>query len=99
MSRSSTDKNFVVVVYDIVENKARNKVLKLLKGYGDHIQKSAFECFLTDEQVRELRDKIMERIDCDKDTVRMYILNEAMRRQTRILGLGRIYEDEKVLIV
>ena len=35
------DKVFVLIIYDIVENKKRVKLSKLLLGYGFRIQKSA----------------------------------------------------------
>ena len=33
-----------VISYDISENKIRNKVAKILEGYGKRIQYSVFEC-------------------------------------------------------
>ncbi|HHP7244558.1 MAG TPA: CRISPR-associated endonuclease Cas2, partial [Elainellaceae cyanobacterium] len=36
----------VLVVYDIANNRRRQKLSKLLEGYGRRVQESVFECFL-----------------------------------------------------
>ncbi|MFM7575972.1 MAG: CRISPR-associated endonuclease Cas2, partial [Microcystaceae cyanobacterium] len=40
---------FVVVSYDISEDKRRTKVHKILKSYGQWMQFSLFECDLTEK--------------------------------------------------
>ena len=45
-----SDKEFILIIYDIVENKKRVKFAKLLSGYGIRVQKSAFEAMLTKQQ-------------------------------------------------
>ena len=42
-----SDKVFVLIIYDITDNKKRLKLSKLLLGYGFRIQKSAFEAMIT----------------------------------------------------
>ena len=37
------DKQFILIIYDIVDNKRRVKFAKFLEGYGKRVQKSAFE--------------------------------------------------------
>ena len=37
----------VLVIYDITENKRRNRMVKCLERYGVRVQRSAFEAFLT----------------------------------------------------
>lgn len=36
----------VLIIYDIVDNKKRNKMVKCLERYGVRVQKSAFEALL-----------------------------------------------------
>ena len=52
--------NTYIVSYDITANKARNKLVKILEGYGKRFQYSVFICSLTKEVADELRDKIVE---------------------------------------
>jgi len=47
----------VLVTYDISDNKRRTKLATFLEGYGRRVQKSVFECFLT--QAAKYRDKTM----------------------------------------
>ena len=44
---------FYLVCYDIVSDRRRNKVSKLLEAYGLRVQKSVFECVLDDKEKRE----------------------------------------------
>lgn len=37
MRDTSTAKKFIVVAYDVVKNKPRTKLMKLLKGHGEHV--------------------------------------------------------------
>jgi CRISPR-associated protein Cas2 len=37
---------YVLVIYDIIKNKTRNKFAKVLQGYGFRVQKSAFEAII-----------------------------------------------------
>ena len=52
--------NTYIISYDISANKARNKLVKILEGYGKRFQYSVFICGLTKEIADELRDKIVE---------------------------------------
>ena len=48
------DKQLVLIIYDIIDNKKRTKFAKLMEGYGNRIQKSAFEARLTKKQYNKL---------------------------------------------
>lgn len=37
----------ILIIYDISNDKTRNKIFHILSGYGHNIQKSAFLCILT----------------------------------------------------
>ena len=43
-------KFYVLVIYDIIDNKRRTKLAKIMKSYGFRVQKSAFEAWLTDSK-------------------------------------------------
>lgn len=68
----------LIVIYDIISNKRRLKLSKLLCGYGYRIQKSAFECILT----KEKGDKLLKEIDRfaqKDDLIRVYQLNQMVK--------------------
>lgn len=84
---------FTVVSYDIVEDKRRTKVLKLLKGYGTHVQYSVFECDLDDGQLLRLQAELLDLVDPLLDSVRIYQLDAKAVRRIQILGIGRVTVD------
>jgi len=66
---------FYLICFDIVDDNIRNKVAKVLKGYGYRVQKSVFECpNLTEHQFLTLKDRIEQLIDFNEDNVRYYRL-------------------------
>ena len=70
----SERKYVVLIIYDIIPNKQRVKMAKLLSGYGNRVQKSAFEARLNKKQyARLLRD--IRRIMKEDDNVRIYKLH------------------------
>ena len=62
-----------MIIYDIITNKQRVKMAKLLSGYGSRVQKSAFEARLTKKQYARLLHDIKKMLKAD-DNVRIYKL-------------------------
>lgn len=90
---------FVVVAYDVVDNKRRNRVMKLLKGHGQHVQKSVFECHLDEPKIRSLAAKLADLIEEKEDTVRMYVVPRRAVRRVIALGVGGVTKQKKVVVV
>ncbi len=65
---------FVLVSYDISENKRRTKIHDILKSYGQRVQYSVFECDLTSTQYTKLRNRLSKLINNDTDNIRFYFL-------------------------
>ncbi|NJN19113.1 MAG: CRISPR-associated endonuclease Cas2 [Oscillochloris sp.] len=84
---------FIVVSYDIIDDKRRTKVLKHLRGYGTHVQYSVFECDLERAQIERLKLELRDLIDLNADSVRVYMLDVAAVRRIAVLGLGRVTVD------
>jgi CRISPR-associated protein Cas2 len=90
---------FTVISYDIVDDKRRTKVMKLLKGYGMHVQYSVFECYLSPGQLDQLGRKLRALIDLDTDSVRCYRLDAASKKRTVTLGVGQVSEERLYYLV
>lgn len=90
---------FVVVSYDIVDDKKRLRVAKLLKSYGERVQKSVFECRLDDRLYLKMKREVEKIIDWEEDGVRYYTLCAGCLRNVDISGIGFVREDEDVIIV
>ncbi len=63
-----------VICYDIPSDRRRNKVARLLEGYGVRVQKSLFECHLDATHENLLRKELQGIIVTGEDKVRFYSL-------------------------
>lgn len=90
---------FTIISYDVVEDKRRTKVLKLLKGYGTHVQYSVFECDLDEHLFAQLGRELRAIIDLDTDSVRCYRLDTIAVERTQILGIGRVTIEPSYYLV
>jgi CRISPR-associated protein Cas2 len=90
---------FTIISYDIVDDKRRTKVLKLLKGYGTRVQYSVFECDLNTQQFTRLGHELGVIIDQDTDSVRCYRLDTIAVAGIQILGIGRVTVAEPYYLV
>lgn len=90
---------FTIISYDIVQDRRRTKVMKLLKGYGTRVQYSVFECDVTTPQLNTLVAEIRGLIDQHTDSVRCYLLDAAAVQRVRIMGIGRVTTDPLYYLV
>ncbi|MBZ4644019.1 MAG: CRISPR-associated protein Cas2 [Deferribacteres bacterium] len=67
-------KKFYVVSYDVSDDRKRYRVDKELKNKGIRVQKSVFECELTESDFLKLKYKLDKIIDLETDSVRYYYL-------------------------
>ena len=81
---------FYLVIYDLPDNKAankrRNRLHKLLSGYGQWTQYSVFECFLSAVQFAKLQTQIECLIKPEEDSVRIYVLDAGAVKRTLTYG-------------
>lgn len=84
---------FFVISYDITDDKRRMQMLKLLKGYGTHVQYSVFECDLNATQFLRLQREIAAIIHRLSDSVRCYALDSAAVQRIQVFGVGRVSSD------
>lgn len=79
-------RSFYVVSYDITDDRRRNRVHKLLTGFGEGVQYSVFECFLSDKELVQLRHRIRRLIKPQEDKVRIYSLCSPCLSRVEALG-------------
>ena len=91
-----SDKEFVLIIYDIVDNRKRVKLAKLLSGYGKRVQKSAFEAMLTTQRYNKLIEEIPRDIDKTEDNVRIYKITG----KGKVTSWGEVPEfDEEIVLI
>lgn len=90
---------FLVVSYDIVDNKKRNKVANILEDYGTRVQYSVFECNLTKKLLGKMMDEVLKYINVDEDSLRIYEICEGCKPKIKVYGKGKVTEDEEVIVL
>jgi len=65
---------FLLVAYDISDDKRRTKLHNALRDFGSPVQYSVFECLLDQKAEEKMRQKIKKLIRPRKDHVRIYTL-------------------------
>ena len=83
------DQRLYVVVYDISCQKRWRRVFKLMKGYGEWLQLSVFQCRLTPVQHAELISLLDGIIHHGEDHVILLDLGLAERVVPRVTSLGK----------
>lgn len=87
---------YVLVIYDIVDNKRRLKLSKFLQGYGFRIQKSAFEAVIEKKTYKKLMTKLPS-YAMKEDSIRVYKIVD----KSQVTSFGKAVEpmDEDVIII
>jgi CRISPR-associated protein Cas2 len=81
-----------LVCYDICDEKRLRRVFKIMRGWGDHLQYSVFECQLTPSDFIRLRGELADEIHHTEDQVLFVNLGPAEGRGDRVItALGKPY--------
>lgn len=86
-------KQFLLVSYDISQNKRRLKIMKTLEGFGKRVQYSVFECQLKRAQVIELRKKLYALAE-KEDSIRLYYLTAEDLKRIEVFGNGEVTPED-----
>jgi len=94
----------VVVCYDVstVEPEGQRRlrrVAKACKDYGQRVQFSVFECEIDPARWTALRQRLIDEIDLETDSLRFYFLGSNWRRRVEQIGAKKSYDPDAPLIV
>jgi CRISPR-associated protein Cas2 len=95
-------KTAYLVAYDIVDDRRRTKLYKLLRGYGEHLQFSVFRCDLTPVRHAKLLGEIQLRISTREDQVLVVDLGPSVGRGDdciHAIGMKYISPERTVIVV
>ena len=90
---------FIVLAYDIPENRRRTRLFKLLKRFGSPVQESVFEFHLDAGELLRLKRAVTELIDPQQDQVRYYQLCPTCHARTEMTPVSRQTDNPFALIV
>ena len=95
----------ILVSYDVnTEDKEGRRrlarVAKVCKNYGQRVQYSVFECTVNEMDMERFRAKLLNVVDKDKDSLRIYHLKGRREEYIEAYGLDRYVDfSEDPLIV
>jgi CRISPR-associated protein Cas2 len=85
-------RNTFLVCYDICHDRRLAKVYKTMRGFGDHLQYSIFECQFTPADLVRCRHLLSEIIDHREDQVLFVDLGPVEGRGDRVIkAIGKAY--------
>jgi CRISPR-associated protein Cas2 len=85
-------RNTYLVCYDITEDKRRDRVFKVCKNHGEHLQFSVFECDLNGSELAGLQRELNGVISQAEDQVLFVSLGPSEGRGDRVIAaLGKPY--------
>lgn len=88
-----------VVCYDIVDDRRRNKVFKILKDYGQRVQYSVFEVECDEKNWLQLEFRLVSLLD-KNDSLSVYLLCQSCNQRTLYKGSfsERLVEDREPIL-
>lgn len=89
---------FLVVSYDIPDDRRRTRLHRQLKGFGTRVQYSVFECILDERDMARLQAIVQRLITRGQDHIRYYRLCEACVQRVQALG-GTVTQAERTHVV
>ena len=94
----------VLITYDVsvVTNAGKTRLRKVARqccNYGQRVQNSVFECLIDPAQFAELRYRLEDIIDPEKDSLRYYYLGDNWKRRVEHVGVKAGYDPEGLIIV
>ena len=83
----------LLVAYDVATDtkagrRRLRRVANICVAHGQRVQKSVFECMLTDTQLERFTYKLLKEIEPSQDSLRIYRLREPRTAYTQIFGLS-----------
>lgn len=94
----------VLVTYDVntgtpAGRKRLRLVAKACENIGQRVQNSVFECLVDPAMWVVLRQKLVDIVDPDTDSLRFYLLGSNWQRRVEHVGAKPTYDPEGPLIV
>ena len=95
---------FVLITYDVKTSdpggaKRLRRLAKVCKDYGQRVQYSVFECIVDPAQWTKLRQRLIDEIEEDVDSLRFYFLGANWKRRVEHIGAKPSIDQEGLLIV
>ena len=89
------------MTYDVVDQRRWRRVFRIMKGRGEWLQLSVFQCRLSRRGMAELHAALSEVVNNNQDHVLFLDLGPADEVKPRVSSLGKAFEpvERRTLIV
>ncbi len=94
----------VLITYDVstetaAGRKRLRKVALACKDFGQRVQKSVFECSVTEMQYEEVMRRLLDLIEETEDSLRVYRLIEPKEKYVQTYGVNTAVDFEEPLVL
>lgn len=86
------DEHLYLVTYDIADDRRWRSVFRIMKGFGEWLQLSVFQCRLSEKRHAELVAMLDGAIDHRADALLIIDLGPADKVKPRVVSLGEKFE-------
>ena len=88
---------WVLITYDVntqtAEGRSRlRRVASTCQDYGQRVQKSVFECTINDMVFHRMKERLLDIIDEEQDSIRFYKLPESREKHVEEFGQGNVVD-------
>ncbi|HUY20350.1 MAG TPA: CRISPR-associated endonuclease Cas2 [Candidatus Binataceae bacterium] len=94
----------ILVAYDVATDNAEGKrrlrrVAEVCLAFGQRVQKSVFECILSEADLEILKHRLSREIEGGKDSIRIYRLMEPREKYLSLIGKQPKFDLHDPLLV
>jgi CRISPR-associated protein Cas2 len=94
----------VLITYDVstetaAGRKRLRKVALACLDFGQRVQKSVFECSVTEMQYEEVMRRLLDIIEEKEDSLRVYRLIEPKEKYVQVYGVNTAVDFEEPLVL
>lgn len=94
----------VLITYDVstetvAGRKRLRKVALACQDFGQRVQKSVFECSVSEMQYEEVMRRLLEIIEEKEDSLRVYRLIEPKEKYVQVYGVNTAVDFEEPLVL
>ena len=95
---------YILITYDVATSTPQGtrrlrRVAKICLDYGQRVQNSVFECKLEPAHYVELKQRLLNEIDPETDSIWIYNLGNNWQKKVEHYGRNEDYNIEGVLLV
>jgi CRISPR-associated protein Cas2 len=90
---------FTVIAYDVSDNRRRRALVRVLESFGERVQESIFEAWLTDAERKRMEYLARACLKKSEDRLAVYVLPRIDRDDIVSFGMGGITQDFTHLVI